>query len=96
MTNRVHSAVVAEFLQNALAGDALGVAELEARALGGPLDLGEIPVRAAESDVVKFLRAALADGAHAVTKLEASAQTSENSPWPPHEHLHDIVTTRNN
>jgi hypothetical protein len=53
-------------------------------------------VRAAESDVVKFLRAALADGAHAVTKLEASAQTSENSPWPPHEHLHDIVTTRNN
>src|SRR5882762_10556939 len=32
MTNRVHSAVVAEFLQNVLAGDALGVAELEARA----------------------------------------------------------------
>jgi hypothetical protein len=33
-------------------------------------------VRAAESDVVKFLRAALADGAHAVTKLEASARAA--------------------
>src|ERR1700730_15514827 len=32
MTNRVHSAVVAEFLQNALAGDALRVPKLEARA----------------------------------------------------------------
>ena len=40
MTNRVHSAVVAEFLQNALAGDALGVAELEARARTAGL-LGE-------------------------------------------------------
>jgi hypothetical protein len=40
MTNRVHSAVVAEFLQNALAGDALGVAELEARARAAGL-LGE-------------------------------------------------------
>jgi len=40
MTNRVHSAVVAEFLQNVLAGDALGVAELEARARTAGL-LGE-------------------------------------------------------
>jgi hypothetical protein len=40
MTNRVHSAVVAEFLQNALAGDALGVAELAARARTAGL-LGE-------------------------------------------------------
>src|ERR1700730_13645222 len=32
--------------------------------------------RAAESDVVKFLRAALADGAHAVTRLEASARAA--------------------
>jgi hypothetical protein len=32
--------------------------------------------RAAESDVVKFLRTALADGAHAVTKLEASARAA--------------------
>jgi hypothetical protein len=33
-------------------------------------------VRAAGSDVVTFLRAALADGAHAVTKLEASARAA--------------------
>jgi hypothetical protein len=32
--------------------------------------------RAAQSDVVRFLRAALADGAHAVTKLEASARAA--------------------
>jgi hypothetical protein len=40
MTNRVHSAVVAEFLQNALAGDALRVPKLEAMARTAGL-LGE-------------------------------------------------------
>src|ERR1700730_3544866 len=40
MTNRVHSAVVAEFLQNALAGDALPVPKLEVMARAAKL-LGE-------------------------------------------------------
>ena len=40
MTNGVHSAVVAEFLQNAVAGDALRVPKLEVRARAAGL-LGE-------------------------------------------------------
>src|ERR1700730_16707016 len=87
MTNRVHSAVVAEFLQNALAGDALGVAELEARARTARL-LGEgqrithakVFKKAKKSLGIKSLRNGFGDGGEWLWWLERRPASPVSEP----------------
>src|SRR6202047_1249547 len=87
MTNRGHSAVVAEFLQNALAGDALGVAELEARARTAGL-LGEgqrithakVFKKAKKSLGIRSVRNGFGDGGEWLWRLERRPASPVSKP----------------
>src|ERR1700732_3422167 len=88
MTNRVHSAVVAEFLQNVLAGDALGVAELEARARTAGL-LGEgqrithakvFKKKAKKSLCIRSVRNGLGDAGEWLWRLERQPASPVSKP----------------
>src|SRR6202047_921842 len=89
MTNRVHSAVVAEFLQNALAGDALGVAELEAMARTAGL-LGEgqhithakVFKKAKTSLGIRSVRKGFGDAGEWLWRLERRPASPVSKPVP--------------
>jgi hypothetical protein len=89
MTNRVHSAVVAEFLQNALAGDALCVPKLEAMARAAGL-LGEgqrithakVFKRTKKFLGIKSVRNGFGDGGEWLWRLEMRPASPVSKPRP--------------